>query len=251
MAQLAEAYIHLKPFYVSAEQLKRLGLATDELARAAALRIYDQQPVAIEVELIEGTLWAKIKVTGAIIFTVYTGYSSIDGAIATTERLCKKANIFGDYVCSSFIKESGATPDQVVSIQHRLKTPGKLRRVLLRIDRLDKAASHLSKLQLQERLHKAHHELKAAMEDLTVEEASELKNTLKSLPHLPPVAEWPSDEPPQTPNVMKQAKRPLSPQQELLVKEQAAVSIPIRKRLEYHNKFEVLPSEASKVRHGR
>lgn len=89
MAQLAEAYIYLKPFYISAERLERLGRATDELARAAALRIYEQ-PVEIEILLIEGTLWGKIKVTGAIIFSVYTGYASIDGAIATTERLCKK-----------------------------------------------------------------------------------------------------------------------------------------------------------------
>jgi len=242
MAQLAEAYIRLKPFYVSAEQLERLGKATDELARTAALRIYEQ-PVEIEVDLIEGTLWGTIKVTGAIIFTVYTGYSSIDGAIATTERLCNEANIFGDYVCSAFIKESGASPHQVARVERRLKTPGKLRRALLRIERLDKTASQLSKEELQRRLHSARLELTAAAKDLDAHEMKMLESALQSLEHLPPAAEW-SDESTKrvdAPRIENRVQKPLPLPQDLPIENKAALVPQTRRRLKYRSKFEVSP----------
>jgi hypothetical protein len=246
MAQLTEAYIRLQPFYITAERLEALGKATDTFARDAALRIYEQ-PVEIEVELIEGTLWGKIKVTGAIIFTVYTGYSSIDGAITTTERLCKNANIFGDYVCSSFIKESGASPHQVVRVEHRLKTPGKLRRALLRIERLDKAAKKLSKEELQKRLHDARRELNAAMKDLDVDEVKMLESTLQSLEHLPPVREWPDEntQKVEVPDIKKKVQTRLPLQQDLLIGNETVPAPGARRKLEYHSKFEVSPRSKS------
>ena len=125
MAQLAEAYIHLRPFYISAERLEELGRATDEFARAAALRIYSQ-PIEIEVELIEGTLWGKIKVTGHVFVAATAVYASYGGVQDTTERLCKQANLFGAYVCSSFIKETGVTPQQVARVERRTKNSGQV-----------------------------------------------------------------------------------------------------------------------------
>src|SRR5258708_6117312 len=189
MAQLAEAYIHLRPFYISAERLEELGRATDEFARAAALRIYSQ-PIEIEVELIEGTLWGKIKVTGQVFVTTTAVYASYAGALDTTERLCKQANLFGDYVCSSFIKEAGVTPQQVARVERRTKTPGKLLRALRRLEQLDKAAATMSKEAIEGELHKATAQLSGAIHDLSPEEAKILEKGL-SFKNLPPLTDWP------------------------------------------------------------
>jgi hypothetical protein len=175
MTIIAEAYIRLRPFYISAEKLEQLGKATDEFARTAALRIYDQ-PVEIQVGLIEGTLRGKITVTGVL--TALTLYSSYSGFLDSTERLCKQANLFGDYVCSAFVKESGATPQLVARVEKRTKTPGKLLRALRRIERLDKAAATMSREALESELHGARLQLSSAIHDLSDEEVTVLEKGL-------------------------------------------------------------------------
>jgi hypothetical protein len=144
MAQLAEAYVRLRPYHVSEERLARLGRATDEFARIGALEFYEQ-PVEIAVEIVEGTLSTTVKVAGTVFLTAFTVYASIDGAINTTERLCKSAKLFGDYVCSSFIKEADVKPEQVERVERRLKTPGRLRRILKRMEWLDMNATRMSR----------------------------------------------------------------------------------------------------------
>jgi hypothetical protein len=239
MAQLAEAYIHLQPFYVSAERLEQLGRATDKLAREAAARVYDW-PVEIEVELIEGTLWGKIKVTGAIMLTGFTAYAGIDGAINTTDKLCKSANLFGDYVCSSFIKEAGAEKKQVARAEKRLKTPGKLRRALYRIQRLDETADRIRQSDVQRELHRARLELEAVMKDLDANEQEKLLESLK-FKKLPPVDEWP-----RTSEIPRIARKPddvqLTFQQDNgLIEDRSRMVPEKRKRLSYHSKFLVSP----------
>jgi len=189
MAQLAEAYVRLRPYYVSEEQLARLGNATDELARIGALEFYEQ-PVEIAVELVEGTLLTKVTLAGTMFFTAFTGYASIDGAINTTEKLCKSANLFGDYVCSAFIKEAKAKPEQVERMERRLKTPGKLRRVLRRMEWLDMNATRMSKEELESELRKTKLQLEKAMKDLDEGEQKALENLeFRRLPPYPQLAD--------------------------------------------------------------
>jgi hypothetical protein len=240
MAQLAEAYIHLQPFYVSQERLQQLGRATDELVRAAAARFYGW-PVEIEVDLIEGTLWGKIKVSGALAITGFTMYASIDGAINTTERLCKSANLFGDYVCSAFVKEAGAKKEQVARVEHRLKTPGKLRRALHRIKRLEETADRIGQADLQRELHRARLELEAVMKDLDSHEQEQLIEALK-FEKLPPIDEWP-----RTSEMPRIARKPDDVQltfqrDDGLIEHRSRMVVEKRKRLSYHNRFIVLPS---------
>jgi hypothetical protein len=220
MAQLAEAYVRLRPYYVSKEQLARLGNATDELARIGALEFYEQ-PVEIAVELVEGTLLTKVTLAGTMFFTAFTGYASIDGAINTTEKLCKSANLFGDYVCSAFIKEAKAKPEQVERMERRLKTPGKLRRVLRRMEWLDMNATRMSKEELESELRKTKLQLEKAMKDLDEGEQKALENL--EFRRLPPYRNWP------TRGV------------DLIEAPRVAVPRPVRagRRLEYHNTFTV------------
>jgi hypothetical protein len=249
MAQLAEAYVHLKPFYISAERLEQLGEATDTLARIAAQRIY-KRLVEIEVELREGTLWGTIKVTGAILLTVYTAGSSYKGLFDSVELACSQAREFGRDVCGAFIKESGATNEQVARKEHRLKTPGKLLRALQTIERLDNSARTLSEMQLDSRLHRARVELEAAISDLDLQELALLENGLR-FKNLPPLKTWPEKETPvaDVPRIAREVDVMDSERKKRLVAGESGRVPPEQMRpLHYYNKFEVLPAASERNR---
>jgi len=243
MAQLAEVYIHLRPFYVSAERLNELGKATDKITRDAATRIYNH-PVSISVELIEGTLWGKIKVTGAVLLSVYTVASGYKGLIDSAELACSQAKSFGHDVCGAFIKESGANPQQVVRLEKRLKTPGKLRRALRRIERLDNMATSLSKAQLEEQLKIARLELEAAIKDLDQEELNALKSGLQ-FDNLPPFNHWPTQRPKaEMPRVAIRVQgAQLQFGKDLMIGNESGKFPEKRRRHHYHNEFLVSPRE--------
>jgi hypothetical protein len=188
-----------------------------------------------------GALWGKIKVTGGIFITGVTLYASIDGALNTTERLCKSANLFGDVVCSQFVKEAGAKKEQVERVERRLKTPGKLRRALQRVKRLDETAARMKQEDLQRELHRARLELEAAMKDLDGEDEGKLREALQ-FRNLPPLSDWP-DKNARLPDVPRIGRREDGAQltfdrQDMLIESKPA-TVPVRRRLRYHNKFVV------------
>src|SRR5262249_20973969 len=236
MAQLAEAYVRLRPYHVSEEQLARLGRATDEFARIGALEFYEQ-PVEIAVELVGGTLLAKVRLAGRIFFVVFTGYASIDGAINTTEKLCKSANLFGDYVCSSFIKEAKAKPEQVERIERRLKTPGKLRRILKQMERLDMNATRMSKDELQSELHKTKLELENAMKDLDEADQKALENW--GFRRLPPYRNWPTQDDIEAARLALPRLEDRRSKRRLLIGKEDIPTAKPRRRLEYRKTFTV------------
>jgi len=236
MAQLAEAYVRLRPYHVSEEQLARLGRATDEFARIGALEFYEQ-PVEIAVELVGGTLLAKVRLAGRIFFVVFTGYASIDGAINTTEKLCKSANLFGDYVCSSFIKEAKAKPEQVERIERRLKTPGKLRRILKQMERLDMNATRMSKDELQSELHKTKLELENAMKDLDEADQKALENL--GFRRLPPYRNWPTQDDIEAARLALPRLEDRRSKRRLLIGKEDIPTAKPRRRLEYRKTFTV------------
>ena len=55
MAQLAQVYVHLRPYEINAESINRLGSVAQESVVAAARAIY-RGNVTIETELEEGSL---------------------------------------------------------------------------------------------------------------------------------------------------------------------------------------------------
>ena len=196
-----------------------------------------KQPVEITVELVQGTLWAKVKLARRIFFVVFTGYASIDGAINTTEKLCKSANLFGDYVCSSFIKEAKAKPEQVERVERRLKTPGKLRRVLKQMERLDMNATRMSKDELQSELRKTKLEFENAMKDLDEADQQALKNL--EFRRLPPYRNWPTRD-----DIMEPARLALPRLEDrrskrLLIGKEGIPTAKPRRRFEYRKTFTV------------
>jgi hypothetical protein len=197
-----------------------------------------EQPVEITVDLVEGTLRAKIALAGKIFLGAFGLYASIDGAINTTERLCKSANLFGNYVCSAFVKEAKAKPEQIERIERRLKTPGKLRRVLKQMERLDINATRMSKDELQSELHKTKLELENAMKDLDEADQKALKNL--EFRRLPPYHNWPTqDDIIEAPRLAVPRLEDRRSERRLLIGKEGIPAAKARRRLEYRKTFTV------------
>jgi hypothetical protein len=193
LAQLAQAYLHLKPYTASIRKLKALGKAADTLASEAAKRIYDGG-VVIDVELEEGSLIVRVTVigllTGHLAIELYGKVADYKGFKESVVELCDDAQEFAVDVCEPFRKEAGATEEQVYRFERRLKTPGKLNRLAKRLQRLENSVAELSPKDMQKELSEANREFSKIIKDLTPAEV-QIVETGISAKGVPPPSKWP------------------------------------------------------------
>lgn len=127
VAELAQAYIHLKPYNAPDRKLRQLGRVAERLALKAAVDIYGGG-VTVDIELEEGSLRTRLTVMGSIAFLVYGGIADYGGFKQSAIELCNDAREFAVDVCAPFIQRAGVSRDDVFRFERRLKTPGKLYR---------------------------------------------------------------------------------------------------------------------------
>jgi hypothetical protein len=70
VTQLAQAYIHLKPYSASERKVRSLGQHAKRVAIRAAAEIYGGD-VEIEVQIEEGSLITRVTVVGSILLGAY------------------------------------------------------------------------------------------------------------------------------------------------------------------------------------
>jgi hypothetical protein len=191
MAHIAQAYIHLKPYEITARELRTLGAATDEIARTAAREVF-QQSVEIDVEIEEGTLWARIGVIGGLIVGGLHLVSEYKDIKEGAHLMCEDARKFGFDVCGQFTKKAKAQPSQIYRTEKRLKTPGRIYRLVARLERLNANIEHMSKRDVRKELEAGARSLRRILEDLNEEEAKAFTKGLK-FENLPRPADWPQD----------------------------------------------------------
>lgn len=235
MAQLAQAYIHLKPYAASDQKLKTLGRTTKRLAVAAARRVCGGD-VDIIVELEEGSLRTRITVIGAII-GIYSTVANYSGFKQSVTELCDDAQKFAVDVCHPFVKKAEANEDQLYRFERRLKTPGKLKRLSRRLERLQRQTSDLSPKNLAKELAAARYDLDQIIEDISPKELELIKKALAS-PNLPPPNKWPRAE---------QPKALLKPSEvQVSMFEDTSEKIEAARRLVYRSRTSVPRSQSSK-----
>ena len=119
MAQLAQAYLHLKPYSASNKKLKALGKAADALASEAAKRISDGG-VVVDVELEDGSLIVRVTVigllTGHLALEVYGKVADYKGFKESVVEHCDDAQEFAVDVCEPFRKKAGATRSRSIAL---------------------------------------------------------------------------------------------------------------------------------------
>lgn len=192
MAQLAQAYLHLKPYRASDRKLKSLGHYAERIALRAAASIYGKG-VEVEIELEEGSAKLRITVIGLLLLDVYGHVADYKGFKESVVEMCQDAREFAVDVCNPFIKKAGVAREDVYRFERRLKTPGKLLRINRRLEKLQRSVDDLSPRAIQKELAEVKSELDAVVKDLSPSEQAALEAKLTP-EKLPPPKRWPVPE---------------------------------------------------------
>jgi hypothetical protein len=177
LVQLAQTYIHLKPYRVSRKRLNSLGKRAEKIAVKAALDVYGGG-VTVDVRLEEGSLRTWVSVAGVLTLSAYGVIADYKGFKESIQEMCKDAREYGLDVCGAFTEAAKAHKGQVYRVERRLKTPGKLNRVLKKIEQLDKAAESMGTDKLQAQLKDVQDELQTISSELTEEERKMMRQAL-------------------------------------------------------------------------
>jgi hypothetical protein len=188
VAELAQTYVHLSSYGVDAETINRLGTAAQEHAVAAAREIY-RGNVTIDVRLEEGSVRLWVTVYGAL-SVLHVGYGVIadykgfkEGIVA----ICEDAQKFGTFVSDLFLKDAAATPSQIYRVERRRKLPGKIKRVIEELERLEN--TQLSDTELSARLEAVQQKLVQIERELSSQEVAGLHQMLLHFEKLTPLLE--------------------------------------------------------------
>jgi hypothetical protein len=150
VTQLAQAYIHLKPYRASEKEVRSLGRYAKRIAIKAAAEIYGGD-VEVEVQIEEGSLVTRVTIIG-LILGVYGHVADYKGFKESVVELCDDAREFAVDVCGPFVKKAGVSKEDVYRFERRLKTPGKLYRLGKRLDKLQHSVGELSPKDVQKEL---------------------------------------------------------------------------------------------------
>lgn len=124
MTELAQAYIHLKPYSASRRDIQSLGRYAKRIAVRAAADIYGGE-VEIEVQIEEGSLVTRVTVVGSIFSVLLATYGFVANYKGFKEgvvEMCGDAREFAVDVCTPFIKKAGVPNEEVHRSERRLKT---------------------------------------------------------------------------------------------------------------------------------
>jgi hypothetical protein len=187
MAQLAQGYLHLRPYDVGRRRLNEIGEAAEQAAVRAAYEIYSGD-VTVDVRLEVGTLRTWITVTGVL--TAYSVIADYKGFKESIGALCEDARVYAVDVCGAVKDLAGASERQVYRMERRLKTPGKINRLIERMEHLNEIADHLSAKEMNRQLEEIGREIEAIRRDLNEKEMAALNKVLR-YENLPPIRQLP------------------------------------------------------------
>jgi hypothetical protein len=193
VAELSETYIHLRPFDPSEAVLQELGRAADSIAYNVARDVYGTG-VEVEVTLEKGSLKSWITVSASSIFLIYGGVANYKGFKESVLEMCKDARRFGFNIYQKFESAAGTSEKQIYRVEKRLKTPGRISRLIRRMERLEKNMDKLDHQQVQRELIGARQQLEVILVDLPAEDANVLQQQLQYR-KLPPIKQWPEPPP--------------------------------------------------------
>jgi hypothetical protein len=168
VAKLAEAYIHLRPFAIEENTLNDLLDSISKRATDQASELYNFN-VEIEIKAEEGSLriWATIIGGGLFLYSHIADYKGFKDSIG---ELCKDAREFGSDICDYAINQSKANSRQIYRTERRLKTPGKMKRLISRIEKIEKITKPLESTSIQNEIDHIKIDINRIMDDLSQNE---------------------------------------------------------------------------------
>jgi hypothetical protein len=190
VTNLAQAYIHLKPYPASERKIRSLGRYATRVAIKAAADIYGGG-VEVEIQIEEGSLITRITVAGSLLLGAYSAIADYKGFKESVVEMCDDAREFAVDVCGPFIKKAGVAKDDVYRFESRLRTPGKLYSLSKRLERLEHSVNELSPRDVQKELGKLRAQLDTILRDVSPAEKLAIETRLLKTPSLPPPTRWP------------------------------------------------------------
>jgi hypothetical protein len=198
MAQLAQAYVHLRRYDADPQRLWQLGESTKASAVEAVQQVY-RGNVWVDIRIDEGSVFLRAGVLGAIawlgLFGNYKGFK--DSAVEAVHD----AKVFSEWISKTFIEEARPKQSQIFRVERRTKTPGKILRLSKRLEELNQVLPRLSKRVREQQLEAIQKQFDEIKKDLSEEETKRLGKALR-FENVPPLDEQiPTDEIPDEPRV--------------------------------------------------
>jgi hypothetical protein len=224
MARLAQTSIRFQSYEIGAARFERLSVEIDDVAARVARNIYGPS-VEVDVFIESGSLLIRITVIGSILWGTYDAISKYPDFREGLGELVKDAQDYGSAIVDEVLKVTGQKkPD---SVAKRDMTPGKVSRIIEKLEGVTDLEKHAPKRVIQEKLRQISRDVQSIERDLVPEELKQLDELLESR-GLPRLAKLP---------------RPLVREDRSTIVRQRAGSAhspkPSRQKLRHHNRFVV------------
>ncbi len=187
MARLAQTSIRFRSYEISAARFERLSVEIDAVAARVARQIYGPS-VEVDVVIEAGSLLIRITVIGSILWGTYDAISKYPDFKGDLGELVKDAQDYGSAIVDEVLKVTGQKkPD---SVAKRDMTPGKISRIIEKLERVKELEKHVPKRVIQEELQQISRDVQAIERDLAPQELKQIDEVLESR-GLPPLEKLP------------------------------------------------------------
>lgn len=133
MSILSQAYLNLT-IDASEIEIEAVRSYLSDIGRSYGIEIYGRE-IEIQVRVEEGSLKTWVTVAGAI-YVVVAGYGSFRSGV---DHLVLDARHFGEIIASRFIEDANIDEGKVYRVERRLGIPGRIRRLLVKIEKIEQA----------------------------------------------------------------------------------------------------------------
>ena len=177
MARLAQTSIRFRQLEISEARFERISEEIDAVAVQVARQIYGP---AVEVDVVveAGSLLVRITVIGSILWGTYDAISKYPDFKEGVGELVKDAEDYGSAIVNEVLKVTGQKkPD---SVAKRDMTPGKIARVIDRLEKVRELEEHAPNRVVQEELQRIARDVRDIEKDLDPDELKQVDQVLQS-----------------------------------------------------------------------
>jgi hypothetical protein len=187
VTKIAEAYFHIKQVKLTSARLEELGYLTSEIAFNTAKYIFSPETI-IEVRLSDGSLkgWVGLTSSLTIALGMYGAIANYKGFKESISEIKSDAIWFGNIVSEKFVSESNLNGGYLYRKENRTKTPGKIKRLIDRRERLEKNRQSFSDSIIKSENIEIERMLQKILEDVDPSERASVRKLLgEDTPTLP------------------------------------------------------------------
>ncbi|MEZ2406289.1 hypothetical protein AB6806_05690 [Bosea sp. RCC_152_1] len=185
MAQLAEAYFHVRRVSLSVVELKQLGDDASKIAAKTALEFFPPDTI-LDVRLAEGSVRGWITVIGALTIPIYGVVADYKGFKESVTEIISDGRKFSELVTESITSAKELEGARIYRRERRTKTPGKIKRIIEKRQWLEEHRRQLSAGDAAHVDHEIEQMLQSVLADIEPAARAAMREALgEDVPHIP------------------------------------------------------------------